>query len=100
MTNTYCLSGHLDSTSAPPLALELIELRGQSLHVDASAVKFAGTLSLQVLIAAKKQWYDDGHDFRLTPFSSDFANAANGLGINLSAMGATDADILPMEGTA
>lgn len=93
MTSTYCLSERLDSASAPPLAADLIEHRGQAMCVDASSVTFIGTLPLQVLIAAKKQWHDDGHDFITKPLSVEFATSAKGLGVPLQAIGALEADI-------
>lgn len=99
MTTTYGLSGHLDSAAASPLAADLLEFRGQSICVDASAVTFAGTLSLQVLVAARRQWTEDGQDFQLAPLSHALASAAGGLGVELSEIGATQTDVIEMEAT-
>lgn len=91
--DSYSLNGHLDSVAAPPLAADLLETRGKPMRVDGSAVTFAGTLLIQVLVSAKKQWQEDGHDFTVSPVSSALANAAKGLGVDLSAIGATETDI-------
>lgn len=94
MTETYSLNRHLDSAAAPPLAADLLELRGKHLRIDGRAVRFVGTLPLQVLIAAQKQWHDDDQEFQVSPLSPELANAATGLGIELSDLGARTEDIL------
>ncbi len=96
-TQNYCLNRHLDSAAAPPIAAALQELRGQAVCIDGSEVGFAGALSLQVLIAARLQWEADACGFHLTPVSSALANAASGLGINLSEIGSTPDDIIEAE---
>lgn len=95
--DTYSLNGHLDSAAAPPMAVDLLEMRGTPVCVDGSAVRFAGTLPLQVLVAAHNQWRDDGHAFKIAPFSPQFASAAAGLGIELSALGASAMDVIVAE---
>lgn len=98
--DTYCLDGHLDSIAAPPLATDLLEMRGKPISVDASAVSFVGTLLLQVLVSARKQWLEDGHAFKVAPVSQALASAAAGLGVALADIGASDADVLAKEGDA
>lgn len=93
MIPTYRLSERLDSAAAPPLAADLLEHRGNSVCVDANAVRFIGTLPLQVLIAAKKQWHDDGHEFVTKKMSVEFVTFTNGLGVPLDAVGALEEDI-------
>lgn len=97
MTTTYCLSGRLDSASAPALVVDLLRHRGQPLCIDASAITYIGTLPLQVLIATQKQWYDDGHNFATRPLSLEFSKAAKGLGVPLDAIGALEEDFLRTE---
>lgn len=89
MTGRYCLSVHLDSASAPIVASDLLERRGQPLCVDASKVEFAGALGLQVLVSAERQWRLDGHAFRIDPLSARFKEAAEGLGVPLEDLGAS-----------
>lgn len=97
MPSNYSLSGHLDSASAGPLASDLLERRGAPLTIDASEVTFAGTLPLQVLIAAQKQWSEDGQGFQIIELSSGFCSSAEGLGIALSTMGAFVPDDMTAE---
>ena len=100
MTPNYSLPGHLDSASAPPLASDLLDLRGAPLCIDASEVSFAGTLSLQVLIAARKQWDEDDQGFEVTCPSPALCRAAKGLGVPMQAFGANDADLTMQEMSA
>lgn len=97
MTQSYCLTRHLDSAAAPPMAVALQELRGQAVRVDGRDVDFAGALSLQVLISARLQWEVDDCAFELSPLSLALAKAASGLGIDLSAIGAIPDDIIEAE---
>lgn len=50
----------LDLQAAEPLRAELMVLRGRALSIDASQVSRLGGLCLQVLIAARKTWVEDG----------------------------------------
>ncbi|UWQ94535.1 STAS domain-containing protein [Rhodobacteraceae bacterium M385] len=100
MVDTYNLEGHLDSLTAPPIARELLEHRGAALHVDSRGVAHAGTLLVQILVAAKRQWQEDCHDFRVAPVSPILATAVAELGVDPSAIGALPEDILPTEGIA
>lgn len=97
MSETIILNGHLDSAAAAKMAHDILERRGAALRVDASAAAFAGTLPLQVLISAKKQWLEDGQDFRTSPLSPEFSQAATELGVDLSLIGAEDGDITEKE---
>lgn len=100
MTMTYSLGGHLDSAAAPPLVIDLLEHRGHPLCIDGSSVTFAGALCVQVLVAARKQWQEDDQPFLVAPLSGGLANAAKGLGVALSAIGAHDADVPMTEADA
>lgn len=98
MSETYSLNGHLDSAAAPTMNTDLMALRGKPLRIDASTVSFAGTLPIQVLIAAQKQWLDDGQAFQISPLSAALSNAASGLGVDLAVIGVQAADIVSLEG--
>ncbi len=100
MSEGYNLEAHLDSAAAPVLAADLKALRGKSVRVDGGAVRFAGTLSLQVLIAARRQWLEDGQDFTVHPFSGALGAACCDLGLSLTDIGASPDDQNDMERTA
>lgn len=100
MTVTYKLPGHLDSAAATPLATELMEHSGKDICIDASDVTFAGTLPLQVLVAARKQWEEDEQSFVISPLSSAFVASTEGLGVPLPDIGASGSDIVDTEGCA
>lgn len=100
MTTTYNLPGHLDSSVAAQLTTQLLEHRGKPLCVDACTVTFVGTLPLQVLVAARKQWVEDDQSFEINPVSQAFVESAKGLGVALSDIGAADAEVLVEEGSA
>ena len=100
MSEQISLQPHLDSAAAQPLAAELMERKGQVVNVDASAVSFAGTLALQVLVAAYRQWQDDGVGFSIAPVSQKFTAACSSLGVALDEMGVSPDAILEGESTA
>lgn len=92
MTECYSLSRHLDSAAAPPLAADLLGLRGADLTIDCSDVAFVGALGLQVLIAARRQWSEDGHILSIKPVGGALAKAATALGVDLALIGADHED--------
>lgn len=73
----------LDLNGAQPLKLALTEHRGEDLQVDAGEVQRLGGLCLQLLLAARRAWIEDGHSFEVAPRSEAFASA-------LSLYGAAD----------
>ncbi len=97
MKQGYRLGRHLDSAAAPQIAADLTALQGQALQVDATDVEFSGALSLQVLVAARLQWAEDEYPFEVAPVSAALAKAAEGLGLDLSKIGAVQADIVESE---
>ncbi|WP_341861993.1 STAS domain-containing protein [Gymnodinialimonas sp. 57CJ19] len=97
MVDTYNLEGHLDSLAASPIARELLEHRGAALRVDSHHVAYAGTLLVQILVAAKRQWQEDCHDFSVAPVSPILATALAELGVDPAAIGAAPEDILTTE---
>jgi chemotaxis protein CheX len=74
------LAEALDLPAAAPLAGALLARRGQDIALDASAPQRLGAQCLQVLLAAKATWAEDGHNFRIFGASSAFAEAAALLG--------------------
>ncbi len=100
MSEGYNLQTHLDSAAAPALAADLKALRGRPVRVDGGAVRFAGTLSLQVLIAARRQWLEDGRDFSVHPLSDALGAACSDLGLSLTDIGGSQDDQNDMERTA
>jgi chemotaxis protein CheX len=76
MISTLRLGPVLDLKAAQPLKVALAEHRGGALQLDASAVERLGGLCLQVLIAARRAWSEDGHDITIEPRSAAFTAAA------------------------
>ena len=87
MTQTYALRPHLDSPAAATVASELLELRGQALTITGDDVTFAGALSLQVLVSARRQWEEDGYQFLVKSASEPFHAACEGLGFRWEDIG-------------
>ena len=77
----FTLPQRLDSSAAPSLATALERLRGHPLAIDASAVDFVGTLSIEVIVAAGLQWAADGHGLSVIRPSPRFAAACGVLGL-------------------
>ncbi len=77
---SYLLPPSLDVVAAAPLRTDLLMLRGKPLNVDASSVERAGTLGLQVVMAAAKLWASDGVPFAVINSSSQFQEATRLVG--------------------
>ncbi|MGZ3370056.1 MAG: STAS domain-containing protein [Caulobacteraceae bacterium] len=65
----------LDLGAAERLHARLLELRGQSLDIDASQVERLGGLCLQVLISARNTWRAHGQTAAIGQTSSAFDEA-------------------------
>lgn len=63
MTAVLTLSEKLDFSAVARLKSELLALSGQDVEVDATCVNHMGTLCLQVLLAASKDWGAAGKKF-------------------------------------
>ena len=72
MTECLTLPSRLDSSAAPALMRGLLEKRGRPLAIDASRVEMAGALACEVIIAAKRQWAEDGLELTFTVVSDRF----------------------------
>ncbi|MFM8820064.1 MAG: STAS domain-containing protein [Phenylobacterium sp.] len=75
MTSTLRLDPVLNLKAASPLKASLTEHRGVSVQLDASDVERLGGLCLQVLVAARRAWSEEGHDLTIGPRSSAFSEA-------------------------
>lgn len=70
----------LDLPAAVPLATDLLARRGADISIDASVAQRMGAQCLQVLLSARATWAEDGHAFRITGASAEFAEASALLG--------------------
>jgi len=66
MTTTLTLQERLDFGAVTALKNTLLEHVNQDLEIDASQVTHMGTLCLQVLIAAARDWKQAGKTFCVT----------------------------------
>ena len=71
---------NLDLQAAEPLRAELMALRGRPLTINAAEVNRLGGLCLQVLMAARKIWSEDGHPLTVDQPSSAFSEQLLGFG--------------------
>jgi len=74
MTAVIKLQERLDFHAAPNLKAEIIGQVGNDLKINASSVTHMGTLCLQVLVAASKDWAGNGLKFELTSPSDTCAS--------------------------
>ncbi|AZS19784.1 MULTISPECIES: STAS domain-containing protein [unclassified Caulobacter] len=63
MAAAIALPENLDLKAAGPLKAALLERRGAAITVEADQVRRLGGLCLQVLLAARKAWDQDGQSF-------------------------------------
>ncbi|MBC7668806.1 STAS domain-containing protein [Caulobacter sp. DWR2-3-1b2] len=72
MSTAIALPETLDLKASGPLKQAFVERRGQDIEVHADQVRRLGGLCLQVLIAARKAWAEDGKPFSITAPSEVF----------------------------
>jgi chemotaxis protein CheX len=65
----------LDLAAAGTLQASLLAMRGKPACLDASEVQRMGALCLQVLLAARSTWANDGQPFSITRPSPGFTEA-------------------------
>lgn len=70
----------MDADAAGQLKASLLERRSQSLSIDASDVEQMGTLCLQVLLSAQKNWRREGRGFVVKNPSPAFRDSVALLG--------------------
>jgi len=75
MPQTLTLKPVLDLNAASLLKADLTERRGQSIEVDASNVQRLGGLCLQVLLAARRVWEEEGLTMTVKLQSDAFVQA-------------------------
>ncbi|WP_425997938.1 STAS domain-containing protein [Caulobacter sp. DWR1-3-2b1] len=72
MMAALALPETLDLKAAGPLKSAFLAHRGEALEVEAGQVRRLGGLCLQILLAARKAWADDGKPFSITGPSEAF----------------------------
>lgn len=87
--HNFKLAKRLDNLSAKFLADELTLARGKELTIDASEVEVIGTLCVQALVAAERQWAQDDCVFQTVTPSAAFSNTCAGLGVPLEELNVT-----------
>jgi chemotaxis protein CheX len=75
MSSILVLDPILDLKASAQLKASLLERRGTPLTLDASAVQRLGGLCLQVLLAARRTWTEDGQSMAIGPRSDAFTEA-------------------------
>lgn len=86
MTDRLELPPILDLIAAPALLEAFTIRRGRALLVDAGRVQRLGAQCLQVLLAARAAWAEDGMALRLANPSEEFIATLALLGASLAAL--------------
>lgn len=81
MAEMIVLARRLGLEEAAPLKMEFLSSRGKDIEVDASQVGHLGTLCLQVLLAAARDWAGSGNAFRLKDPSEAMLSALAHFGL-------------------
>src|ERR1700712_467367 len=77
------LAAVLDLNEASTLRGKLVALRGHNVVLDASGVERAGTLCIQVIMAAAKTWEEDKLSFTFSKVSDAFQKTMQLIGVNI-----------------
>lgn len=77
------LAAVLDLNEASTLRGKLVGLRGNNVVIDASSVERAGTLCVQVIMAAAKTWDEDKLSFTFSKVSDAFHKTMQLIGVNI-----------------
>lgn len=80
------LPSRLDLSVAQSLTRDILSMRGGPVTLDASGVAYLGGLGLQLLLAAARQWRQDGQDFAVLPRSGEFDGALALFGLSPDAL--------------
>lgn len=78
----------LDLKAAGPLKSAFMARRGEPVEVDAGQVRRLGGLCLQILLAARKAWADDGKPFSITGPSEAFVETTRLFGADVALLSA------------
>jgi len=76
------LPRRLDVSAGIELREALLQRRGGPLALDASAVESVSGLALELIVAAARQWAEDGAEFTLCDPSDGFASVCRTLGLD------------------
>lgn len=90
MPNRYSLPDRLDTATAPGLADALRGRAGTALALEGAAVQTVGALGIQVLVAAARQWHQDGQAFCLENPSDALLEGCRWLGVAPADIGCDD----------
>lgn len=82
MTGPITLAPRLDTQAADTLLNTILARRGQDMLLDAGRVSHLGTLCLQILLAARKDWRAQGLKFEFSTCSEAFDRAVSTYGLN------------------
>jgi anti-anti-sigma regulatory factor len=82
MIERFTLPARLDTSAAASLVQELLPFRGQALEIDASAVEVLGARAAEVIIAAGRQWAEDGIPFAIVAMSERYSMTCDALGLS------------------
>jgi anti-anti-sigma regulatory factor len=85
ITKVVTLAARADCAEAPKLRVEILGQRGNALALDVGRVEHISALTLEVIIAAAKQWASDGQPFRLCGQAPRFDLVCNRLGLDPAA---------------
>ncbi|TVP73314.1 MAG: STAS domain-containing protein [Rhodobacteraceae bacterium] len=72
----------LDQRAAQKVATLLIEEIGKPIKLDASAITRLGTIGVEMLLAAQRQWQSDGVAFEVCDWSANAEKAIATLGLS------------------
>lgn len=83
MSQVLKLSSVLDIVAAPGLLDNFLQMRGNQILVDASAVQRLGAQCLQILLAARIAWEEDNVSLEFQDPSEDFVDSLELFGTSL-----------------
>lgn len=85
MIERFTLPARLDTSGAAALVPALLSRRGQPLEMDASGVEVLGARAVEVIIAAGRQWAEDGMPLVVGAMSERYRATFGTLGLSASA---------------
>lgn len=77
---SICLPEVLDRTTVPGVSEMILAGRNEQLVIDAGAVRRMSALGFEMLLAAARQWQDDGCSMLITDMSDAFVESLGQLG--------------------
>ncbi len=89
MDDRLSLPARFDNAAVPAVLDALLQRRNKPVDIDAGGVKFAGTLAIQLLVAAVRQWRADDIPFRVVSPGQALLESARVLGVDPVEIGIT-----------